>query len=232
MTCILIDDEPHARETLEDYLSRIPGLELKGSFQDASGAIAYLQEHSVDLVFSDISMPEMSGTDFLRSLQSPPLVVFVTAHSDFAVEGFELDVLDYIVKPYSFSRLDKAVNKAHEYLRHHHNGGVDQDCLKIKDRNKTVLLKHDDIHYIEAMKDYVRIINADKTIVTMCTMKELERTLPGNRFMRIQKSYIINIEKIRSVDKIKVVLKQDNKEIPIGLQYRSAFFKKINIQQD
>lgn len=232
MICIIIDDEPHAREILEDYLSQIPGLELKGSFNDAIGAIAYLQEHSIDLVFSDISMPEMSGTDFLRSLQSPPLVVFVTAHSDFAVECFELDVLDYILKPYSFSRLNKAVNKALEYLRHHHSTRFDQDCLKIKDRNKTVIIKYDDIHYIEAMKDYVRIINADKTITTMCTMKELEKILPGNRFIRIQKSYIISIEKIRSVDKIKVILKQNNKEVPIGLQYRNAFFKKINIQQN
>jgi len=229
MNCILIDDEPLARETLEEYLSQIDNVQIKGSFEDPLGAMEYLRKNSIDLIFSDIKMPEMSGISFLRSLESPPLVVFITAHPDFAVEGFELDVLDYILKPYSFNRLLKSVNKAQEILDHTNIHGFNNQYMKIKDRNKTLFVKYNDIHYIEGMKDYVRIINNDKTIVAMYTMKELEKTLPASKFIRIQKSFIINIEMIKSVDKIKVLLKQDNKEIPIGLQYRNAFFKKLKI---
>jgi len=229
MKCIIIDDEPHARETLEDYLSKIEDVEVAGVFKDPVAAMEYVQHNTTDLIFTDITMPEMSGISFLRSLESPPLVVFITAHPDYAVEGFELDALDYIMKPYPFPRLLKAVNKAREVLDQQPARGSANQYMKIKDRNKTLLLKYSDIHYFEGMKDYVRIINNDKTIIAMYTMKELEKILPSSTFIRVQKSFIINIDMIKSVDKIKVFLKQDNREIPIGLQYKDAFFKRLEI---
>lgn len=229
--CLIIDSDAFARETLKGYIGKFSFLRLMESFDSPLQTMDLLNSQTIDLVFSDTQMPEMNGTSFLKSLKNPPYVIFVTAHSGYAVEAFELDVVDYILKPYTFERFLRAINKAKKLIGLSNNKiNLQKDFMTIKDRHRTLLVKFMNIYYVEGMKDYVRIITDEEQIISQCTMKEMESLLPSSKFLRLQKSYIVNLDYIKSVDATKATLKTSSIEIPIGLQYRNEVYKKLEIE--
>jgi DNA-binding LytR/AlgR family response regulator len=201
MKCIIVDDEPLAIEIMESYVSKVDQLKLAGTFRNAVSAFTFLQQNPVDLIFLDIQMPKLSGIDFLKTLKNPPKVIFTTAFRDYALEGFELEVADYLLKPIPFDRFLKAVAKVM-----HQPGAVlqtnparadtDDNYVYFKVDKKMVRTKMSDILYIESIKDYVKVRTNDKEIVTQQKISYLEESLPKEQFLRIHRSFIVNSKKI------------------------------------
>ena len=224
--CMIIDDEPHALEILRKHISSVDMLELTGTCSNGVEAFGLLQENQVDLLFLDIQMPQMLGTSFIRTLKSPPRVIFTTAYRRFAVEGFELNAVDYLLKPIGFERFLQAVNKVFHLEVKGLNitplEGKNQDnshpFLYFRSERKMVKVLLNDILYIEGLKDYVRIITTTKAIITKHLLSSLEEMLPKEAFIRIHKSYIIAIEKIDcyNADTIEI----HKKELPIGRLFK------------
>lgn len=231
INCLIIDDEPLARETLEDYIVRIPFVNLLGSFEDPMEAMEVISSTKVDLVFSDIQMPEITGISFLKSLKQPPLFIFVSGHPVYAAESYELDVVDYIVKPFSFERLLKSVNKARASLASGQDDLLFKEYFTIKDRTRNVVVRYEEIHYLEGCKDYVIVATSEKEHMVLDTMKHMESVLPKKTFLRVQKSYIVNLAYVKAVSPTTVIMKGSIKDIPIGLQYRDNLYKMLDINK-
>ncbi|MBK8699563.1 MAG: response regulator transcription factor [Saprospiraceae bacterium] len=228
---IIVDDEPLAIDILEAFVSRMPNLQLVAKCENAFEANEVLQQQKIDLMFLDIQMPQLSGVDFLKSLSNPPCVVFTTAYPEFAVEGFELNAVDYLVKPISMDRFLKAVNKVAEKLagKGETEEGGDQFFF-VKADKKLVKINFDDIVYIEGLKDYVIIKNETNRVITLQTMKSLEDKLPTHIFRRIHRSFIVNMNKIQALDGnvVEVMEKGQVKHLPIGKNYRDELLELIN----
>lgn len=232
MTCIIVDDEPLARQGLEMSISNVASLQLLGSFSNALAANDFLRKEKVDLMFLDINMPEVSGLDFLKSLRDAPLVVFTTAYPQYALDSYELDAIDYLVKPIRIERFLKAVNKAENQLRlllqeggSSHVEKIEEDFVFIKADRKYFKIYFKEILYIEGLKDYVVIYTADKNkIITSMNVKTIGSQLPETIFARVSKSYIVNILNITSFDN-ELVYIHDN-EIPIGQSFKDDFIKQ------
>ena len=232
--CLIIDDESLALDLLEDNIRKVAFLELVGRCKNASEAIEYLQNEQIDLLFLDIQMPDISGIQFLKSLPVRPLVIFTTAFEKYAMEGFELDIVDYLLKPFSFERFLKAANKAHEQLAIQKKSGIPaqdsqrktQEYLYVKADYKLVKIEIQEIQYIEGLKDYIKIYTGETPVVTLLSMKTIEEKLPSADFFRIHRSYIVNLKKIKFVQRNFVTI--GNKAIPIGDNYRDEFLKVIN----
>jgi two-component system LytT family response regulator len=209
ITCLVVDDEPFARDLMENYIGRVPYLQPVAFCENAFDAINELQRQSVDLLFSDIQMPNINGIEMIRSLSNPPFVIFTTASKDHAIAGFELDAVDYLVKPISFERFLKAVNKARSHISQRwqqtsvaepvNPKTTPTNHLFVKDNNKLTKILFDDIYYVEGMKDYIKIVCREKNIITYMRMKVIEDVLPQDQFMRIHKSYIIRLQAIKSI---------------------------------
>lgn len=229
MKCIIVDDEPLAREGMELNVQEMDFLELKGQFGDAISAYNYLIENDVDLMFLDIQMPgEMTGLDLVKALKDPPLVIFTTAYPEFAVEGFELDVVDYLVKPIRMQRFIQAVNKAKEKYESSHaevHTDEDGDYIYIKADRKFVRLKLDDILYIKGMKDYVMVYTKTSRYMTAMNIKTIFNQLEHPSFVRISKSYIINADFIKEVNQNGVLIGEE--EIPLGKTYKDDFIERF-----
>lgn len=239
---IIVDDEPLALDVLETYIEQVPELELVARCTNALEANKVLAEEEVDLMFLDIQMPQLTGIDFLKSLVRPPLVVFTTAYPNYAIEGFELDALDYLLKPISMERFLKAVNRASEMLKLRHaddQPATDQadDSLQAEDNfifvkadKKLVRVNYDDVLYIEGLKDYVIIRMEKGRVITLQTMKSLEDKLPRHRFQRIHRSYIVNLDKIQAIigNMVEVIEKGQVKHLPVGKNYREELLAIIN----
>jgi DNA-binding LytR/AlgR family response regulator len=228
MNCIIVDDEPLARQGMEMNIASLASLQLLGSFSNALAASDFLRKESVDLMFLDINMPELSGLDFLKSLRDAPLVIFTTAYPQYALESYELDAIDYLVKPIRIERFLKAVNKAENHLRLLQQEGNDNQVEKIED--DFVFIKADrkyfkiyfrDILYIEGLKDYVIIYTPDNKIITSMNVKTIAAQLPVSIFARVSKSYIVNVLHITSFDN-EIVYIQNN-EIPLGQSFKDEF---------
>lgn len=226
---IIIDDEPLALDILESYIAQFPELKLVGRCNNAIEANRILKSTPVDLMFLDIQMPHMTGIEFLRSLTNAPKVVFTTAYPNFAVEGFELNAVDYLLKPISMERFMKTVNRALEEAKVsktsndiQNNETEDDGFLFVKADKKLVKVYFKDVIYIEGLKDYVMIITNEGRIITLQTMKSLEEKLPANIFQRIHRSYIVNVTKIEAVvgNSIEIMEKNKPKLIPIGKIYK------------
>lgn len=224
--CLVIDDEPPAREMLKQYIAGVESLELTGICSNAFEAINFLKDHQVDLLFLDIQMPQLLGTNFIRTLKSPPKVIFTTAYRKYAVEGFELDAVDYILKPISLERFLKAVNKVLQT-----NLSATQTAKDTKEIHaepnrflyfrvdrKMVKVLLNDILYIEGLKDYVKIFITGKTIVTKHVLSTLEGMLPSEEFLRIHRSYIVAINKIDSYNADSIEISKQ--ELPIGRLFK------------
>lgn len=240
LKAIIVDDEPLALDILETFIQRIPGtIELIAKCSNALEAKEVLETQSVDLMFLDIQMPQLTGVDFLRSLQNPPMVIFTTAYSEYALDGFELNAVDYLLKPISFERFMKSVNRAQELHDLNHQKDIipttdeietGSDFIFVKSDKKLVKVKYDDIIYIEGLKDYVIIRMEVGRVITLQTMKSLDSKLPSKIFKRIHRSYIVNMDRINAVmgNMIEVTEKNETKHLPIGKNYREELLNIIN----
>ena len=228
MKCIIVDDEPLAREGIELNIQDVQYLDLVGQFGNALTANDFLSSNEVDLMFLDIQMPGITGLDFIRSLKKRPLIILTTAYPEFALEGFELDVVDYLVKPIRLQRFIKATNKAKEIFDLYQTASltetkVEDDFIYIKSDRKYIRLFFKDVKYIKGLKDYVMIFSKNGKNMTAMNIKTINSHLPAHTFVRVSKSHIININFIDSVDIDSIHL--DGEEIPLGRTYKEHFIE-------
>lgn len=226
MNCIAVDDEPLALDIIEAYVNKHPDLTLVARCNNAAEASEVLKTRKVDLMFLDINMPEISGLSFVKSLEKKPLFMFTTAYPDYAVEGFELDAIDYLLKPIAYDRFEKGVEKAKEYYSIKQNADVAESDLEhehifVKANQKLIKLAYSDIYYVEAFADYVKIFLKDKKIVTLQTMKNMEKKLPAEMFSRVHRSFIVNRNHVQSFSTS--ICEVNEIKIPIGKNYKEAF---------
>jgi len=226
-SCIIIEDEPLALERTKDFVLKIPFLNLVSTFDNALEALLYLKSNEVDILFLDINMDELSGIELLENSKIESQIIITTAYTEYALKGYELNVTDYLLKPFTFNRFLQAVNKAQEQLELENNSSP-QDFFFVKTENKLVKLFHKDILYIEGMRDYRRIFLEDQSIMTLQTFTELEKIIPANKVCRVHKSYMISIPRIEIIEKNKI--KIQDKYIPISATYRKEFYRVIKKQ--
>lgn len=231
LTCVLIDDEPLAREILAGYIARHTGIELAGSFSNALEGHEFLRHHPVDILFLDIEMPEISGIDFLRSLPHAPITVFTTAFRDYAFEGFELGVIDFLLKPISYDRFCKAVDKVKDFLsleREHVNLETSEDVptfIFVKSGVQKIKLFFTDVTHIQGLKDYAIIHASGGKIVIKGSIKSMQDIFPDTLFIRVHKSFIVAKDKIRRVERNRIIIADH--QIPIGRNYKAAMDRLI-----
>jgi two-component system LytT family response regulator len=245
LKCIAVDDEPLALDIIEDYVSKVPFLELVKRTENAIEALQMVQAGGIDLVFLDIQMPELTGIQFLKIASGKSNYILTTAYSQYALESYDLNVSDYLLKPIAFDRFYKAVEKVHNQLQKAEPTIVAapeqpvvqavsavapaqqaQDFIFVKTENKIQKIELDDILYIEGLKDYISIFTKTERVITLQNMKKMEETLPKGEFIRVHKSYIISIDKIESIERSRITIAK--KIIPIGDTYRDEFFKLID----
>ena len=226
LKCIAIDDEPLALRQITGYISKIPYLELSATFNNAIDAQQRLTEEPADLIFADINMPDLNGVDFVRALPDRPMVIFTTAYSEYAVEGFKLDAVDYLLKPFSFADFSRSAAKANSLyeLRQNRRSEPQETASEATPRDyKVSLVRIAEIIYLESEGEYVRMHLADgSTITTLFRLKNMETALPAESFMRVHRSYIVNLRAIKAYVKGRIFL-SDNEYIPIGENYKEAF---------
>lgn len=230
--CLIVDDEPPARELLASYIEKMDDLEIRGQCSNALEAFAFLQKNPVNILFLDIQMPKMNGLELIKSLQERPRIILTTAYREFAVEGFELDVLDYLVKPISFERFLKSIAKYHQYntlklpaAGEDHDSAFEKAYMYFKVNKDLVKIFLNEIIYIESIKDYVKIVTKNRSIITYQRIGFMEEKLPENRFVRIHKSYIISVDKIVSYNNEEVNVQTVS--LPIGRNYKQQFLKSV-----
>jgi DNA-binding LytR/AlgR family response regulator len=234
MNCLAIDDEPLALDVIEDFVGRVSFLKLMAKCDNAVEALNLMQKEPIDLIFLDIQMPDISGIDFLKSLGKAPLVIFTTAFSEYALDGFELNAVDYLVKPIAFERFLKAVSRAHEIYSLNQfkqkasksSGKPVDEFIIVNADYHSIKINLNEIQYIEGLKDYVKIYTGPKPIMTLSTMKRMEDKLPADRFIRVHKSYIVAVPFIDGIEKNKIII--ETKRIPIGEKYKEDFYRHMN----
>lgn len=241
LKCIAVDDEPLALDIIADYVAKVPFLELVKRTENAIEAMQLVQEGNIDLVFLDIQMPELTGIQFLKIAGNKASYILTTAYSQYALESYDLNVSDYLLKPIAFDRFYKAVEK----VRNQHqkqeaavavptpepipapaSAAPIQDFIFVKTEHKIQKIELDDILYIEGLKDYISIFTKSERVITLQNMKKMEETLPKGDFIRVHKSYIIAVDKIESIERSRIAIA--GKTIPVGDTYRDAFFKLID----
>ncbi len=225
--CVIVDDEPLALSVLERYISQTPFLELVEKFTNPVKAYKYLNDNEIDLLFVDIQMPDLTGFELVNNLKKKPVFIFTTAYSEYALEGFKADALDYLLKPIDFPEFTKAVNKAKEWLeiRNEKNSLVEagKDFLFIKSEYKIIRINFNEITYIQGMSEYVKIhLSNRKPIMSLISLKSLEAQLPASMFMRVHKSYIVNLQKVNTIERNEIVY-DDGTIIPVSQQYKTQF---------
>jgi two-component system LytT family response regulator len=242
LKCIAVDDEPLALDIIEDYISKVPFLEMVKRTENAIEALQLVQAGGIDLVFLDIQMPELTGIQFLKIASGKANYILTTAYSQYALESYDLNVSDYLLKPIAFDRFYKAVEKVHNQLKTTEpvakppqvlpsapvsttNHPI-QDFIFVKTEHKIQKIQLEDILYIEGLKDYISIFTKSERVITLQNMKKMEETLPSNQFIRVHKSYIIAFDKIESIERSRISI--CGKVIPVGDTYREEFFKRID----
>ena len=226
ISCLAVDDEPPALDVLKKYITSVQSLELVGTCTDAVEALNFIRQQPVDLIFLDIQMPQILGTDFLRTLKNPPKVIFTTAFRKFAIEGFELDAVDYLLKPISFERFLKAVNKVMDAslngtltIESEQQSKTSADSyIYLRSDRKMIKVALSDILYIESIKDYIKVVATSGTVITKQSISSIEETLPGDMFIRIHRSYIVSVSKIESYNHELIWIAKQ--ELPISRMYR------------
>lgn len=217
--CIVVDDEPIAHQILEKYIKQNESLALLGHCRNAMEALAMMETHKVDLIFLDIQMPLINGLTLVKNLNNPPQIIFTTAFQDYALQGFELNAVDYLLKPFSYERFLKAVNKAKILLEKPEAETSSEDYFIVDNNQISVKIFYKDVLYIEAFGDYMKIHTTEKFYLQHVTLKALEEQLPKDRFLRVHKSYIVAIEKIKMLAKDGIIL-SNNICVPIGQSYK------------
>lgn len=224
--CLIVDDEPLSRDVLKTYCADHPELEVAAFCKDAFEAMAALEKEAIDLIFLDVNMPKLSGVNFYKSLNHKPKVIFTTAYPEFAVEGFELNAVDYLLKPFSFERFIKAINKVKEKLNQSNNVAYDQGHILLKADKKIYRTDYQNLLFCEALGDYVKVNVEGKTLIVTTTLKKLMEELPESLFVRVHKSFIVNKSKIEYVEGNQV--KIQDQFIPIGQSFKEDFLKHIS----
>lgn len=224
LNCIIIEDEPLALERTQEFVNKVPFLDLNATFENALNGLAYLRSNAVDILFLDINMDELSGIELLESSNISCEVIFTTAYSEYALKGYELNVTDYLLKPFTFQRFLQSVTKAQQNIQSKNEKKLDFIFIKTENRLEKIMLG--DIIYIEGMRDYRRIHTANKSIMTLQNFKELEQLIPQSFICRVHKSYMVSLHKIESIERNRI--KISNTYIPISQTYKDAFFKMIN----
>ena len=220
--CIAIDDEPLALRQMEKYIGNTPFLTLAATFDSAIPAMPFLKTEAIDLMFVDINMPDLSGLDFVKSLLQPPMAIFTTAYSEYAVEGFKVDAVDYLLKPIPYPDFLRAANKAQSLMASRQPGNKN-DFLLVKSEYKIIRIELSSIKYIEGMREYVRFHLTDrKAVMSLISMKKIEGQLPGGQFMRVHRSYIVRLDQLSAIERNQIVFEGDVR-IPIGKQYSEVF---------
>ena len=230
---IAIDDEPLALQLIAGYIEKTPGLDLAGKFDNPLDAFDYMSNETVDLVFVDIQMPDLTGIEFTRAINKGPKVIFTTAYEKYALEGFKLDVIDYLLKPFSYEEFLKAVQKALQLIRLEHKSEVIQveansEFLFLKSEYKIRRINFNEILYIEGLKDYVKVYikNDSKPVLSLTSLKSLENKLPESRFMRVHRSFIVNLEKIETIERSRIIF--GKVYIPVSDLYKDKFQEFLN----
>lgn len=234
MNCIAIDDEPLALDIITEFCSNISYLNLIATFTNPMDAAKLLNSIDIDLIFLDLHMPQINGFDFMKSLYSPPMVIFTSAYKEHAFQGYEYDAVDYLIKPFGFERFTKAVNKAYQrmILKKSVNTPAEEKpvstsgFIMVKVEYSTLRMNIDDILYIEGLKDYVRIYSGGKPVLTKTTMKNIGDKLPVGRFLRVHKSFIVSVPKIDMIENNRIIIGKER--IPIGESYKTEFYRIIN----
>jgi two-component system LytT family response regulator len=225
LKCVAIDDEPLALEIIKKYVSDYPSLKLVNTFDDAVSGAEYLKKNKIDVLFIDINMPDITGVDLVRSLQEKPMIIFTTAYKNFAFEGFELEAVDYLLKPINNTRFNAAIQKAIDYYQFKHTNHTEvDDYLYVHSEYRVIKISMRDIEYIESMQDYIKIylINTERPVLTLMPLKCVVEKLPANQFVRIHRSYVVARAQIRSIYNRKIKLSRI--ELPVGTNY-SEFIK-------
>ncbi len=241
LKCIAVDDEPLALDIIEDYVSKVPFLELVKRTENAIEALQLVQAGGIDLVFLDIQMPELTGIQFLKIAGGKANFILTTAYSQYALESYDLNVSDYLLKPIAFDRFYKAVEKVHNLVKVKDYAAPVQPVVKeapkpkvvqpvqdfifVKTEHKIQKIELDDVLYIEGLKDYISIYTKTERVITLQNMKKMEETLPSSQFIRVHKSYIISLDKIESIERSRITI--CGKMIPVGDTYRDEFFRRI-----
>lgn len=227
LNCLIVDDEPVARKGLAEYVGEVEFLNLVGQCENALKANAVLNESTVDLIFLDIQMPKLTGIEFLKTLKNPPLVIFTTAYAEYAIEGYTLDVVDYLLKPISFDRFLKSVQKALEIhtFKHQPPQTKSADYFFVKSDSKFEKVRYDDVTYIEALQNYVIIHTGAKKLITYLTMTGLESQLPKDQFLKVHKSYIVSVPQIKAIDGNELLIGEAR--IPISRNLKDEVVNQI-----
>ena len=229
---IAIDDEPLALKLVADYVQKTPFLDLSATFDNPLDAIDFLTDNHVDLILIDIQMPDLTGTDFVRTLEKGPKVIFTTAYEKYALEGFKLDAVDYLLKPFSYDEFLKAVMKARKPVELENHSAMPvqatEPFLFLKSDYKIRRINFDNILYIEGLKDYIKVFtdNEPKPIMSLNTLKTIEQKLPEEQFMRIHRSYIVNLDKVETIERSRIVFGKNY--IPVSDQYKEKFQEFVN----
>lgn len=229
--CLAIDDEPFALKQMADYIEKTPFLQLAGQCNNAFEAMELMASQIVDLVFVDINMPEMSGMEFVKAQTPPPNCVFTTAYSEYAVESYDVNAIDYLLKPITYSDFMRAANKARTQLQSTPDEDGDARLRKhffVKSEGRLVKIKVDEIEYIESLSEYVKIhLTEQKSVVTLMSLKSMEASLPPTQFMRVHRSFIVNLNKITTIERNRIVFKKEV-YIPVSEQYKNEFKAFLN----
>jgi len=226
---IIIDDEPLAREGMKRYIKQVSYLEFAGSFPDPLSAMKIIEKENIDLMLLDIQLPKISGIEFLKTLKNPPAVIITTAHADYALDGFELDVMDYLLKPISFEKFLKAANKVKSFLglqkRSENKNAPDCDYFFVKTKNKYEKIDYEDVMFIEAMQNYVTINTVNRKYIVYTTLKGMLENLPEKQFIRVQKSFVISVSKIDSIEGSSIKIGEYS--IPISRDKKDIILERI-----
>jgi DNA-binding LytR/AlgR family response regulator len=237
--CIIVEDEAPARELLVSYTSRMPNIEVLEVFENALDAYDFLSENEVDLIITDITMPRLSGIDMIKNLRKKPFIIMISGNANFALDGFDLEAVDFLIKPATFDRFVKSINKVFNLMDNNGTGKIntnDDDeteysvsSIYVKEGNKIIRVDYDEIIAVEGMKDYVKIITKERNITTLMTIKKLEEViLPKSKFIRVHKSFILSIYHIKTIDTGNGLIElRDGSQIPLGLQFKTAFLNRM-----
>ncbi len=236
--CLIVDDEPLAIQLMESHIGKLENLEIVAKCTNAMEAFDVLREKRVDLIFMDIQMPQITGIEFLKTLKNPPKVIITTAYRQYALEGYELDVVDFLLKPISFERFLKSVNKYYHFKPNdltvinsgNGDGKADNSYIDVRENKKVLRIYLREIRFIEGLNEYIAIHTDGKRIVTKCSLMKIENNLPSDRFIRIHKSFIVATARIQSFST--TTLEVDNKELPIGRSYKNMVMKTLNYGSD
>ena len=232
--CLIVDDEPLARELIRGHVEKLENFEVVAECSDAMKALNVLREKPVDLMFMDIQMPQITGIEFLKTLKHPPKVIITTAYREFALEGFELDVVDYLIKPITFERFLKSVNKyyqvsqedVHVIAGNSAEKAMDESFIYVKENKKVVKVYLSEIRYIEGLSEYVQVYTDKRKIITKTSMSQMEEKLPGDSFLRIHKSFIVSLSKIEAFTANTIEIQ--GKELPIGRSFKNGVLSALN----